>query len=238
MKFRTLQDNLRDIVRERIDSGELTGLRLAEQAGFKQAHISNFLNHKRGLSLEAMDKVLSVQRLSVLDLIDSAEINKRASSFRPSADDFDNVAVTDSNIAASEPAILRMHVQEMSKFKKAFLKRLKAQPESGRAAWQRFVIIKADAKQGLRMYPRTSPGAILLLDRHYTSLTPYRKTEPNIYAVRQNGGCAITYVETLGNQLILRPHNTSYPIEVITLHDHQKPSDVIVGRVAYVGTET
>ena len=58
--------------------GELTGLRLAEQTGFKQAHISNFLNRKRGLSLEGMDKVLNVQHLSVLDLIDPAEVNKRA----------------------------------------------------------------------------------------------------------------------------------------------------------------
>jgi hypothetical protein len=70
MKFRMLQENLRNILWERIDGGELTGLRLAGQTGFKQAHISNFLNRKRGLSLEGMDKVLNVQHLSVLDLID------------------------------------------------------------------------------------------------------------------------------------------------------------------------
>src|SRR5664280_1363032 len=70
MKFRMLQENLRKTLWERIDAGELTGLRLAEQTGFKQAHISNFLNRKRGLSLEGMDKVLNVQHLSVLDLID------------------------------------------------------------------------------------------------------------------------------------------------------------------------
>ena len=83
MKFKTLQDNLRKILWERIDSGELTGLRLAQQTGFKQAHISNFLNRKRGLSIEGMDKVLSVQHLSVLDLLDPAEVNKRASILPP-----------------------------------------------------------------------------------------------------------------------------------------------------------
>ena len=57
MKFRTLQENLRKTLWGRIDEGDLTGLRLAEQTGFKQAHISNFLNRKRGLSLEGMDKV-------------------------------------------------------------------------------------------------------------------------------------------------------------------------------------
>src|ERR1019366_8485670 len=66
MKFRMLQENLRKTLWERIDGGELTGLRLAEQTGFKQAHISNFLNRKRGLSLEGMDRVLNVQHLSVL----------------------------------------------------------------------------------------------------------------------------------------------------------------------------
>jgi len=83
MKFRMLQDNLRRNLWERIDSGELTGLRLAEQTGFKQAHISNFLSCKRGLSLEGMDRVLNVQHLSVLDLIDATEVNKRASILPP-----------------------------------------------------------------------------------------------------------------------------------------------------------
>jgi len=69
MKFRVLQDNLRRTIWERIGEGDLTGLRLAQQTGFKQAHISNFLNKKRGLSLEGMDKVLAVQHLSVLDLL-------------------------------------------------------------------------------------------------------------------------------------------------------------------------
>jgi len=57
MKFKSLQENLRKAIWERIDEGDLTGLRLAEQTGFKQAHISNFLNRKRSLSLEGMDRV-------------------------------------------------------------------------------------------------------------------------------------------------------------------------------------
>src|ERR1035441_10906605 len=56
MKFKILQDNLRKILWERIEAGELTGLHLAQQTGFKQAHISNFLNRKRGLSLEGIDR--------------------------------------------------------------------------------------------------------------------------------------------------------------------------------------
>src|SRR5579871_4866523 len=125
MKFKILQDNLRKILWDRIETGELTGLRLAQQTGFKQAHISNFLNRKRGLSLEGMDKVLSVQHLSVLDLLDPAEINKRASILPPSSDEFENVLLTDASIAATQPLISSMHVQGILKFKKSFLRKLK-----------------------------------------------------------------------------------------------------------------
>jgi len=135
MNFRMLQENLRNTLWERIDAGDLTGLRLAEQTGFKQAHISNFLNRKRGLSLEGMDKVLNVQHLSVLDLIDPAEVNKRASILPASEDEFDNVVVADAHIAASEAVIMSMHVKEMLKFKKSFLKRLKEAMEGNRSDW-------------------------------------------------------------------------------------------------------
>src|SRR2546423_15095938 len=105
MKFRLLQDNHRNTLWERIDEGDLTGLRLAQQTGFKQAHISNFLNRKRGLSLEGMDRVLAVQHLSVLDLLEPSEVNKRASILPPSNDEFENVVLTDASIAATQPRI-------------------------------------------------------------------------------------------------------------------------------------
>src|SRR6266702_1522750 len=124
MKFKILQDNLRKILWERIEAGELTGLRLAQQTGFKQAHISNFLNRKRGLSLEGMDKVLSVQHLSVLDLLDPAEVNKRASILPPSSDEFENVLLTEPSTAATRPVITADHVLDVLKFKKSFLRKL------------------------------------------------------------------------------------------------------------------
>jgi peptidase S24-like protein len=238
VKFHTLQENLRKILWKRIDAGELTGLRLAEQTGFKQAHISNFLNRKRGLSLEGMDKVLNVQHLSVLDLIDSAELNKRASILPPSEGEFDNVAVVDSRVAAFEMRIMSMHVKDLLKFKKSFLKRLKVERDTDRTGWERFVIIKADTQQGMSMYPRIMPGAALLLDRHYNSLTSYRKGEPNTYAVQKDGDCTIRYLERTGNLLILRPHNPVASIEVIALEEGRKPADHIVGRVCYVEIET
>jgi len=41
-----------------------------------KTRISNLLNRKRGLSVAGMDRVFSVQHLSVLDLLDPAEINQ------------------------------------------------------------------------------------------------------------------------------------------------------------------
>src|SRR6202161_867618 len=147
MKFRVLQDNLRKILWERIEANELTGLRLAQQTGFKQAHISNFLNRKRGLSLEGMDTVLSVQHLSVLDLLDPSEVNKRATILPPSGDEFENVLLSDGTVAASQPLITSMDVKEILKFKKTFLKKLKPEVEGDREQWERFVVIKADARE-------------------------------------------------------------------------------------------
>src|SRR5947207_10314890 len=120
MKFKSMQENLRKTIWGRIDEGGLTGLRLAEQTGFKQAHISNFLNRKRSLSLEGMDKVLSVQHLSVLDLLDPQEINKRASILPPSEGDFENVVLVDANVAATRPLLISDDVRGMLKFKKTF----------------------------------------------------------------------------------------------------------------------
>ena len=237
MKFKILQDNLRRVLWDRIESGELTGLKLAQQTGFKQAHISNFLNRKRGLSLEGMDKVLQVQHLSVLDLLDPTEVNKRASVLPPSSDEFENVVLTDSSIAATQPLITAMHVKDICKFKKTFLRKLRAESDSARSEWQRFVLIKLDPKDALPLSPRLAPGAVLLLDRHYTALTPYRKGELNLYAVLKNDICMVRYVEVAGNQLILRPHDHTSPIDVIPLDQAKAAADHIVGRVCHIGME-
>ncbi len=237
MKFKILQDNLRKILWERIEAGELTGLRLAEQTGFKQAHISNFLNRKRGLSIEGMDKVLSVQHLSVLDLLDPAEVNKRASILPPSGDEFENILLTDPATAATQPLVTASQVIEILKFKKTFLRKLKAETEGDRSAWHRFVLIRLDPKDAVPMVPRLTPGATLLIDRHYNSLKPYRKGEFNMYAVLKSDTCAVRYVEAAGAQLILRPHNQSFPIEVLPIAEGKTASDYLVGRICQVISE-
>jgi hypothetical protein len=236
MKFKLLQENLRKILWERIHAGDLTGLRLAQQTGFKQAHISNFLNKKRGLSLEGMDKVLVVQHLSVLDLLDPSEVNQRATILPPSNDDYENIPLVDS-VAATKPAIVQQHIHKILKFQKSFLAKLKPDMEGKRDSWVRFVLIKVDAEQAHGMTPRLAPGAVLLIDRHYNSLNPYRSEESNLYAVLKGHNFSIRYAEAAGRNLILRPHNPSAPIEVLPVEDRRSFSEHIVGRICHISLE-
>jgi len=238
MKFKVLQENLRKTLWERIEEGDLTGLRLAKETGFKQAHISNFLNKKRGLSLEGMDKVLSVQKISVLDLLDPKEVNKRASIVPPSGDEFENVLMVDGAVAATRALIMSMKVKDVLKFKKSFLRKLRPEMEGDRDGWERFVVIQVDGREGMSMYPRLLPGATVLIDRHYNSLKPYRKGESNMYAVARNGQTTVKYVEQAGNHLVLRPHNQAYPVEVMAMEEGKTAADYLVGRICYVGIET
>lgn len=238
MRFAQLKENLRRAALKRVDEGEITGLRLAQLAGFQQAHISNFLTKKRSLSLDGLDRLLAVLKLSVLDLVDPDEINKRATILPPSDGDFDNVLLVDSADAASSEHIAQHQVRDILKFKKAFLKRLRPDTDASRRAWHRFVLIKADANEGMSMSPRTLPGSTLLIDRHYTTLKPYRGSEQNMYAVNLDGRCTIRYVEFDGSHLVLRPHNAAVAISVIPVTKGKPLSTYIVGRVCHVANET
>ncbi len=236
MKFQQLQENLRRVLWERIEAGQLTGLKLASDTGFQQAHISNFLNRKRGLSLEGMDKVLAAQKLSVLDLLDPAEINKRASIPPPAEEGVENVLLVEADTAASEALITSEKVRDILQFKRSFLRRLKPDIQGARENWTRFLLIRMGTDTS--MYPRILPGATLLLDRHYNSLKPYRKGQPNLYAVRKEGACTVRYVELTGNTLILRPHNQAHPVDILPIETGKSNTDYIVGRVCWVGIET
>lgn len=238
MKFRSLQERLRQLLLARIAAGELTGLKLAHMTGFQQAHVSNFLNRKRALSLDAMDRVLAALRLSVLDLLDPAEVSKRATIVPPSEDEFESVLLVDGAVAAGEPEITSAAVRDILKFKKTFLRRLRAEPATPREQWRRFVLVKVDARDGMSMYPRLLPGSTLLIDRHYNALKPYRRNERNMYAVRINGGCTVKYVEVTDSNMVLRPHNQAYPVAVLPIEEGKRFSDYIVGRVCHVGIET
>jgi hypothetical protein len=88
------------------------------------------------------------------------------------------------------------------------------------------------------MYPRILPGATVLIDRHYNSLKPHRKSEPNMYAIARRGTVTVNYVEVAGDNVILRPHNQAFPVEVVSIEPGKTAADYILGRICYVGVET
>jgi hypothetical protein len=87
------------------------------------------------------------------------------------------------------------------------------------------------------MLPRVSPGAVLLLDRHYNSLEPYRRSQPNVYAIRRDATCSIRYAAVVEDRMILRPHQREFPVELLRIQRGRSFSDYIIGRVCHVSFE-
>ena len=178
--------------------------------------------------------MLEAEKLSVLDLIDVEEINRRASIPASEEEEFQNVPLVRTCRAAGTPHIARRSVWEILKFRSSFLKNLRSGCDEGRMQWERFVGLRVEAREGMSMFPRLLPGAKVLIDRHYNSLEPYRRSEHNMYLVHIGEQCRIGYIESVGTKSVLRPHNPAYPVEMLA----GSASDYVLGRVAHIGIET
>ena len=239
MEFKDLQERLRILLCARVSSGELTGSSLARQVGLRQAHVSNFLSRKRGMSVGAMDSVLGVLRISVLDLADPDEINRRVTLIEPpTASAFVNVVRVTPETAARQTFISAEHVVAIYKFRKSFMKKLRPALVRRKKDFRRFVLFKVDEYSGVGMYPRLQPGATVLIDRHYNSLAPYRAGEKSMYAVKKFDTAVIRYIDLREGHIALRPINPAYATEIIELRPGEAAEDYIVGRVAHVAIET
>jgi transcriptional regulator with XRE-family HTH domain len=69
MDFQGLLARLLDLVRWRIQNGELTERRLATRVGVSQPHMHNILKGVRALSPRMADGILRALGMSVLDLL-------------------------------------------------------------------------------------------------------------------------------------------------------------------------
>lgn len=234
MNLQDLQDKLRAHIRARIGRGELTGTGLSREAGFQQGHLSNFLNARRGLSLESMDRLLQTLNLDVLDLADLKDIEQQVSF---PAVGFENVPLVSGEQAARLARFAPEQVRESRNFSKSFLRQLKPNDASNRSDWLRFVLLRLDAKAAGGMFPHILAGLTLLVDRHYNSLQPYRRFRPNIYAVHAEARCFIGHVSVSGDHLVLRPQNPQHAVELVRIERGRSYHDYIVGRVCHVGFE-
>jgi hypothetical protein len=232
MNFQDLHEAVRAELQRRVNSGLITATSLARQAGFRQAHISNFLNRKRSLSLDGLDRVLAAQNLSV-DRILPLEIS--GSAAEPEANEA--IPVVASSTALDEPVVRAGAVIDTIYVPMSRLADNRARPAARYSHWQRFLAIRADAQQAAAMEPMVMADSIVVLDRHYNSLAPYRAHQRTLYAVRSGAGLALRFVEFDDNRLVLRPLSLEFPVQLIALGPDESPADYLVGRVSLVLSE-
>ncbi len=238
-RFQSLQDNLRAGIWSRLERGELTGKALAHKAGFQQAHLSNFLNGKRGLSLQAMDRLLDVLHLDVLQLAGVDEAWRSASHGRNPSGDTESVALVTFAAAARVPRFSADHIQDVVSFRRSFLRRLKPKTVGNRHNWTRFVVLSVDEANAASMAPLLLPGAQVLIDRHYNAPRLRPPASSELYAVMDGANGLITRLTVTPGHLILRPlsESESSPVRLITVPQGRRAADFIIGRVRHIGME-
>src|ERR1700735_2236608 len=213
MNFQDLHELLRIELLRRIERGTLTRSRLAQQARFQQAHISNFLNRKRSLSLEGLDRVLASQNLTIEQILPLEIQALNTPSPAHTSDPTEIVPVVSPSPAMDEARISPSAIIETIQVSASRLHDNRARPSSRHAHWQRFLAIRADTQQSAAMEPLVSPGAIAVLARHYNSLAPYRAHQPTLYAVRSGPALLLRFVDFDEGRLILRPYSREFPIQ-------------------------
>jgi transcriptional regulator with XRE-family HTH domain len=228
MNFTQMHERLRLELLRRIQRGTLSVSLLARQTGFGQPHLSNYLHCRRQLSLDALDRVLAAQQLTASDLL-PAERPERAS---PVDEEGCAVPVVSHAAAIFEPFIRPSAVQLILHLPAGLLESIRARTSNSRRAWQRFVAVRISSGDAQPMEPLVLPEAIVLLDRHYNSLMPYRHSRPNLYAVRHGAHLILRYADYLSNRLVLRPHNLAFPMDLLEIDPGESPNDLIAGRIA------
>ncbi len=228
-----MHERLRLELLRRIQRGTLSVSLLARQTGFGQSHLSNFLRSRRQLSLDAMDRILSAQQMAAADLFPG---NREGNTFAGKDED-SSIPVVSHSAALFEPFIRATAVQTLLYLPAGILQSTRARATSHRRAWQRYVAICVSPDDALPMDPVVLPNAIVLLDRHYNSLMPYRNSRPNLYAVRQEGHLLLRYVDFILNRMVLRPHNVAFPVDLVEPGPNESPGDLIAGRVVLILNE-
>ena len=210
-------------------------LKLRQPPRLPKAHISNFLNHKRSLSLEGLDRVLASQHLDIEHIL-PLDLTAAAAPI-PTSDPIEIVPVVSPSAAMDEPRISPSAIIETIQVSASRLHDNRARPSTRNVHWQRFLAIRADTRQSAAMDPLVAPGAIAVLDRHYNSLAPYRAHQPTLYAVRCGAALLLRFVDFDEGRLILRPYSRDFPVQLLALATHESPADYIVGRVCLVFSE-
>jgi transcriptional regulator with XRE-family HTH domain len=224
--FRGLQERLREQILAQIAAGELTGLQLAQQTGFRQAHISNFLNRKRGLSLEAMDAILRAQDLTIDRLLaPNAHSSTRIRSLQANAPGLTYIPLVDASecLAREVPYSARQNVLS------SLLSRLEKLPVRARIPrphWTRFVALRVPKSDAVAMAPRLTTGSVAIIDRHSNA-----PDGESIYLAQATKQSVLRYVEEVDGRFVLRAENSKSRLLQPKTEKRADPLAAIVGRV-------
>jgi len=229
MNFSQMHERLRLESMRRIQRGTLSVSLLARLTGFGQSHMSNFLRKNRRLSIGALDRVLVALQMTSGDLLPVQSGESAASRFANDA-----VPLVSHEAALFEPHIRHSWVQRMISVPANLLCVTPQQPARSRQSWLRFVAVSVPASEARPMEPIIMPDAIVILDRHYTSLRPYRPNRLNVYAVRNGGHLVLRHLEFDASRLVLRPHNVAFPVDLVQIPPHETLADWIAGRIVVV----
>ncbi len=231
MNFSQLHERLRIEVLRRIDDGRLSAALLAHRTGFAPAHISNFLNRKRRLSLDGLDKVLKSEALTITDLFPEGSYAVTGAGWAPRAMQFDSVPLVDQTIASMSVRIHSQSILEVVRVKSGLLGSLRDRCSAQRRKWDRFVAVQIAQEEAEVMVPALPANALVLIDRHYNSTFSHAPGEQSIYAVRHGNRLRFRYVALVGRHLILSAEKRSHTPELVPLSEGQTSADLIVGRV-------
>lgn len=233
MNFGQMHERLRLELLRRIQRGTLSVSLLARRTGFGQSHMSNFLRKNRRLSIAALDRVLQALHMTLADLLPAQ--SGQSDAFGLEADDA--VPLVSHATALFEPHIRPSWVRRMISVPANVLCVTCPKPTPHRQSWDRFVAVSVSALEALPMEPVISAEAVVVLDRHYTSLRPYRPNQINVYAVRNGSHLVLRYLDFVANRLILRPHNLAFSVELVQIPPDGMLADWIAGRIVLAFNE-
>jgi len=237
MNFSQLHERLRLEVLRRIDGGRINATLLARQVDCSASHISNFLNRKRGLSIEALDKVLAALSITVADLYPEGRFPSTGAGRAAAALSFDSVPLVEPWVAASSVRVHSDSLLEVVKVRSGLLGGLRDKCSAQRRAWDRFVAVKVPEEESAAMRPLLPQNAIVLIDRHYISTFAHTPGVRGVYAVRLARRLRFRYAASMERNLVLTANNPDCGPELVSLSQGTTSADVLVGRVFLVMIE-
>lgn len=233
MSFRHLHDRVRVELLRRIDRGTVSVSLLARRTGLAQSHLSNFLHGNRNLSIEALDKVLNAIRVEIEDL----SPQKRGVFLDKQTGASVEIPLVPHAVAIFEPYVRASVVETVLSYPAGDVADLEPRCAQARRQWERFVAVRLEAEDARGMEPVATPGAAVLLDRHYTSFRPFREGRPNLYAARLDSRLLIRYAQHQADRVLLRPYHAAAEAHVVETGPSETASDVLVGRVVRITNE-